>query len=293
MSEVDRVQSVGDSGYKNRWGAGRFLYRQDGRKLTLKGKTLLGILAAFFLVSSALVLIRGPTRMDVRSPIVFNGVVSNVSTVEVPKAAERAIPDPKARQSFQGVTKHYSGMEVVGRPAIGEIPPGTVVKAKLSSQASNGLVKATLTEALVVNGDAIADSGTVIMGSGSSTEERLLVDFKKLVMKDGSAQKIRAQACNLDDQSIGLRGNKVGKYATMLAAGIALDVAGGVAEGLQESDVQGGVAVKKADLKNAVLNGAAKASLDQSKDIIEKWKQQKTIIQVDQGTDICVIFDGE
>ena len=76
----------------------------------------------------------------------------------------------------------------------------------------------------------------------------------------------------------------------MLAAGIGLNFAGGLADGLQESEVRGGLAVRKSDLRNAALNGSAKASVEESKSIIERWKTQKTVIEVKSGTEICVIF---
>lgn len=294
MSEVERVSVGRDDGHKHGWGVSFKLYRQDGKKLTIQGKWLLRAVIAGFVVSSIAVLIRGPTQMSVRSPIVFNGIVSPVSSIDVPAAGDRSEIQSRLRQNTKSaVVRYYSGLQVVSRPRSGQIPPGTVVRAKLLTGASNGIVKAALIESLSLNGDGIADSGTVLVGNGNSTEDRLLVDFNKLVFRDGTVQNIKAQACDNEDQTVGIRGSKVGKYASMLTAGIALNFAGGLAEGLQESQVQNGVVIKKNDLKNAALNGAAKASIDQSKEIVEKWKQQKTVIQVKGGTEICVIFDGE
>lgn len=294
MTEVQRVSVGRDDGHKHGWGISLNLYRQDGKKLTVQGKWIVGIVGVCFAISSLAVLVRGPTQMSVRSPIVFNGTVSPVSTIDVPIAGDRSDLERRLKQTTgRAVAHHYSGLQVVSRPRLGQIPPGTVVKAKLITGASNGIVKAALIESLSVNGDGIADTGTVLVGNGNSTEDRLLVDFSKLVFQDGTVQNIKAQACDKEDQTVGIRGSKVGKYASMLTAGIALNFAGGLAEGLQESQVQNGVVVKRSDLKNAALNGAAKASIDQSKEIVEKWKQQKTVIQVKGGTEICIIFDGE
>ena len=292
MSEIEPVKVVSDTGHKKRWGISNF-YRQDGKKLTLQGKLIGWILGVGFLVTSAFILINGPTHMELKYPIVFNGTVSNVATIEVPPAAEPNL-DPKARNKGTGQSvQHFSGLEVVSRPRLGKIPPGTSVNAKFTAGASNGLVRAVLTETLSANGDGIADTGTVLIGNGNSTEERLMVQFNKMVFRDGTVQNIKAQACDKEDQMIGIKGSKVSKYATMLAAGIGLNFAGGLADGLQETEVQNGVAVKKSDLRNAALNGAAKASIETSKEILEKWKQQKTVIEVKEGTEICVIFDGE
>ncbi len=292
MTEVEQVKVRRDTGHKERWGVGRHLYRQDGKKLTLQGKYALGIVASAFTVTSILALIR-PVQLEVRSPIVFNGVVTPVSTINVPHAADRSDVEQRNKRGSGQVIKHYSGLQVVNRPRLGQIPPGTTVRAKLITAASNGLVKATLSESLIVNGDGIAEAGTILIGNGSSTEDRLQIDFSKLIFRDGTVQNIKAQACDQEDQAIGIRGSRVGKYASQLAAGIGLNFAGGLAEGLQDSQVQGGVAVKKTNFKNAALNGAAKASLEQSKDIMEKWKQKQTVIQVKAGTEICIIFDGE
>src|SRR5258708_23025540 len=120
-----------------------------------------------------------------------------------------------------------------------------------------------------------------------------MVEFTKMVFADGAIEAIKAQACDKDDQSIGLKGSKVTKHASLLAAGIGLNFLGGLANGLQESEVQSGIALKKTDLKNAALNGASKATIEESKDIMERWKQQKTVIEVKSGTEICVIFTGE
>jgi len=292
MNEIEQVKVRCDDVHKERWGFSRFAYRPDGKKLTLQGKYVLGVVAVGFVITSLCSLLR-PIQFEVQSPIIFNGIVNPVSTIDVPKAAERSDIPTKGKGTAAQIVRHYAGLQIVNRPRLGEIPPGTVVRARLATGASNGLVKATLIESLAVNGDMIADSGVTLIGSGSSTEERLLVNFSKLVFRDGSVQNIKAQACDKEDQLVGIRGSKVGKYASLLAAGVGLNFAGGLAEGLQESQVQNGVAVKKSDLKNAALNGAGKASIEQSKEIIERWKQQKTVIQVKQGTEICVIFDGE
>jgi hypothetical protein len=294
MSETESVKVVRDTGYKERWGLAQFLYRQDGKKLTLKGKCLLSAVATLFVFSSIFVLIRGPTQMEMRSPIIFNGAVSQVSTIEVPRAADRSEIERRRRGiPTLTVIRHYGGLQLVNRPRLGQIPPGLLVKAKLLTGASNGLVKATLIEPLSINGESIAETGSMLIGNGSSTEERLNVEFSKLVFRDGTHQSIKAQACDVEDQTIGLKGSKVGKYTSLLAAGVGLNFAGGLAEGLQENEVQNGVTTKKTDIKNAALNGAGKASIEQSKEIIEKWKQQKTVIEVKQGTEICVIFDGD
>jgi hypothetical protein len=292
MSEVEPVQVVRDTGYKAGWHFQKFLYRQDGKKLTLEGRIVMGVVAASFVVSSAFILIRGPTEMEVRSPIIFGGLVTPVSTIDIPMAAAGS-HSTEIQQRYRNSPRSFSGLQVIGRPKLGEIPPGTITRARLESGASNGLVKASLIETLVVNGDSVAEPGTVLVGNGTSTEERLNIAFSKMVFRDGKVQTIKAQACDSEDKTVGIRGAKVSRFASMFAASVGLNFVGGLADGLQESQVQNGVAVRKSDLRNAALNGAARASIDQSKDMMEKWKQEKTIIEVKKDTEICIIFDGE
>ncbi len=294
MIEESVVQVVRDSGHKNRWGIGQYLYRQDGKKLTVQGKWVLSMTAGFFLLSTMLVLIKGPTQMELRSPIAFEGTVSNTSSVEVPVAAHQ---DAKSRQArLRGsitTVRRFTGLEVIRRNTALQIPPGSIGKARLVSGGSNGIVKASLIETLSLNGEVLVESGSVLVGNGSSTDDRLLIDFGKMVLKDGSVQTVRAQACDVSDQMVGIKGSQVSKYGTQLAAGIGLNFAGGLAAGLQETTVQNGIATRKTDLRNAALNGAATASVEQSKEILEKWKQQKSVIQVKSGTEICLIFSGD
>lgn len=294
MTEESTVQAARDTGHKKRWGIGRFLYRQDGKKLTVRGKWVLGLIAGAFGLSTMLVLIKGPTQLEIRSPISFEGLVSNTSSVEVPGAANESASARAARaKRANTVIRRFGGLEVVKRDTALQIPPGSIAKARLISGASNGLVKAQLIEDLSFNGEMLAEVGTIVVGNGSSTEDRLMIDFGKMVLKDGTVQSVRAQACDSSDKMVGLKGSKVSKYGAALAAGIGLNFAGGLAQGLQETQVQNGMVTKKADLKNAALNGAASASIEQSKDILEKWKQQKTVIEVKSGTEICLIFAGD
>lgn len=295
MSDVQEVAVVRDNGHRERWGLGTFaLYRKDGKKLTLVGKRILILVGSLFTISSGFVLVRGPTEMELKSPIVFNGIVSPVSTVEVPPAAdENDVRRQRSNMTVNSVPRKYSGLQVVSRPQLGKIPPGSIAKAVLVSGASNGIAKAKLTETLSFNGEGLAEEGTILVGTGSSSEERLNIEFSKMIFRDGSVQEVRAQACDFEDQTVGLKGSKVSKYASLLAASAGLNLVGGLAEGLQDNEVQNGVAVKKTDLKNAALNGAAKASLETSKEIAEKWKQSKSVIEVKAGTQICIIFSGD
>lgn len=292
MSE-ELVAVEPDTGLKKRWGVGRFLYRQDGKKLTVNKQFVLAAVVGAFLLSTALLLLKGPDQPSQTTPIGFTGVVSQSQMIELPRAdAPGSIGNVKRKH--KGVTVvHYGGLEIIPRRTSIKIPPGTFVNAQLSTGASNGLVKATLSEDLNVDGETLVQSGTVLVGVGNSTDDRLLVEFSKMVFKDGSVQTVHAQACDAEDQIVGLKGSKINRYGTALAAGIGLNFAAGMADALQQNTYAYGMPVRANTIGNAALNGAATASLEQGKAIMEKWKNEKTVIEVKKGTNICVLFSGD
>ncbi|MBC7421479.1 MAG: TrbI/VirB10 family protein [Bdellovibrio sp.] len=78
-----------------------------------------------------------------------------------------------------------SKISVVSFVGNGIIPPGAETFAVLLSGATNGMVKAQLTEALKVDGVSLLDAGTLLIGEGQSSDERLFVRFNKAVFKNG------------------------------------------------------------------------------------------------------------
>lgn len=294
MSEESKVQMVGDDGYKNRWSFSKAFLRQEGRKTSLNGK-IVAFMGLFVLgLATFYVLLREAFRdppSENKTPIGFNGQVSPGMPIDVPAAG--TFEAAKQKQPKMLVIKKYPGLQVVQRPRLGKIPPGSMVKAKFVTGASNGPLKAVLTESLLVNGEGVLEEGTVLVGQGNSTEDRLMVQFNKIVFKDGASQNTQAQACDESDQTVGVKGQKISKHALMFASGAGLNFLGGLAQGLQDTEVQGGVATKRNDFKNAALNGASTAALDQSKEVLSELRQKKTVIQVDSGKEFYVLFDGE
>lgn len=289
MSEVETVEVVTDKGHKNRWGLKKFLYRQDGNKVTLDRKVLLPVVAGMFVVSSFIAITREPVEQIGKAPIEFSGVAGQVQTLEIPISNQSR----GERDRVRGSQIRTGGLQVTRRPGLGKIPPGTMGRARLIGGASNGPASAVLLEPVMVNGESLVLAGTRLFGVGTSGTDRLNISFTKFIYQDGTVQEVRAQACDGADQTVGIRGSRVGKYATGFAAGAGLNFVAGMAEGLQETEVNGGVAYKKSNVKNALLNGTAAASLEQSKEIIEDWKEKKKIIEVKSGTEICLIFVGD
>lgn len=299
MDEEVKVSLVGDDGHKRRWGLEKLLYRKEGRKLSINAKVTAWMFGLFILAGSAYSIISEffkPTPTENSGPISFTEQMGSRSSeaekIQIP-AGNSEFNKPSAGNRKLKVVVYYTAPQVIGRPNLGKIPAGTMVKAKFITGASNGPLKAVLAESLAVNGEDIAPEGTTLVGSGSSGEDRLSVQFTKLVFKDGKSQGIQAQACDLSDQIVGVKGKKLSKYAVLLATGAGLNFLGGVAEGLQENQIQNGVATKKSDLKNAALNGASKAALDQSAEVLSDLKNKKSVIQVDSGKEFYVLFEGE
>lgn len=289
MSEIESVKLASDSGHKERWGLKRYFYRQDGKKLVIERKHALISVIGTFVVSSFVAITKGPPETVSKAPIELSGIATSVQTIDVPAART----EDGERRRYTSHTVRYGGLQVVRRPGYGKIPPGTMGRARLLGGASNGPVSAVLLEPVVVNGESLVDAGTKVFGVGASGTDRLKISFSKFIFKDGSVQNVKAQACDGEDNTVGIRGSRAGKYLTGLAAGAGLNFVAGLAEGLQETEVRGGVAYRKNTVDNALLNGAAKASVEQSKEIIEDWKEQKKIIEVKGGTEICPLFEGE
>jgi len=171
------------------------------------------------------------------------------------------------------------------------IPVGTSTTAELLTGGSNGPVKAKLNQSIVVQGETLVEEGAILFGDGNSGDERLFIKFSKIINFDGSIINIAAHACDPADLIVGVKGAKVGQRALQMAGGIGLGFLGGLSEGLETSQNVGGVEVHDNSLRNAMLNGAAHASIDESKDLMDTIRQKKTVIEVPVNTQVTVLFD--
>lgn len=293
----EQVTTSKDDGRLSQWATG-FFYRMDGKKWTVKSKALLGFLSGFFMFCMVAVLFSDTNNVEEAhvEPISSSEPVESTPKFEFKRYS---LEDESKERVSKVVTKRSSkprekfvGLERLDRIDKLSVPPGTLVMAKLASGASNGPVRATLTESVRVDGDELLPNGALLVGTGSSTEGRLFIRFGQAVFNNGKAVKITAQACDKSDETVGLKGSKVGNEALKLAAGIGLNFAGGVSEGLKESEVQGGVEVEKPTMKNALLNGASTASLEYARQTMSELRSRQPVIEVPNGTEICVLFQG-
>lgn len=296
------VAVVNEPGSKMQWGK-NLLYRKEGGKDVLNQKKFV-ILSSVFLglgITFSLIFDNSGSQVFEISAIRLRVDFTSTPSISFPiytKEEDRKISDQKnvavATQTTgdeESQKKTRPGIGIILRSSGKKIPPGTYGVAVLLSGASNQFVRAELTDAVKVAGETLIPQGAVLVGQGTSSEERLYINFKQAVLRDGSAIAIDAKACDMDDQVVGVKGNQVGNKTLKLGAAIALNFASGLSQGLQETEVKGGVAVRKADPKNALLNGASSAALEESKNLMTDIRSDNEI-EVAVGEKICVLFAG-
>ena len=221
---------------------------------------------------------------------------SNASDVTVPAVTdavkEMARERAEARASAQALRGpvRIDPIRPVRLSQNQEIPSGAEVMAYLASGASNGLVKAVLSENLKYDGDLFLKKGTILIGKGSSSEERLYIQFSKAVSPDKTTTKIKAFAFDKGDRIIGLKGKKVSDYAFKLAASAGLIFLGGVADGLREDYSSNPFEKRRPTVRDAALNGVSTATLETGKDMMSDLKSREARMEVASQTPILVIF---
>lgn len=211
----------------------------------------------------------------------------NYSVVE-----ESARLQEKNKKQKVQIVVRLPGLQKIDRRQNGKIPPGSMIKAILITGASNGPVRAEVTQDLRVQGERFIPAGATLLGVGQSTEERLMIRFNQVVYKDGSFENVQAQAADKEDQTVGLKGSRVGRYAMKYATAIGLNFVGGMAEGLQDREIVGQQVVTKPDAKNALLNGTSKATYEMANETMTDLKNSAPVIQIPAGQEILVMFDG-
>ena len=283
MSEGAIVEVVSDSSGKEQFGKTLTYHNGEPKK-----KRVVLICAAILLVVLVPALLMGPPAKEaiVSSTDVFTipSITSSDRKLDLPeysRSEDLRAQEQGNRTQPRGTGKPVKlvGPQLLKRPRAVKIPPGVMAKAELLSGASNGLVKAEIKEPLIVAGETLVEAGTVAVGSGSSSDSRLYIKFDKLVYRDGTVESVQAEAADESDKTMGLKGSRVGYQTLRLAAGIGLNFAGGAAAALQDTEGQQGAVITKPTMRNALLNGAAKASIDQSKEMMQSLRNEAPVIE--------------
>ena len=151
-------------------------------------------------------------------------------------------------------------ISVVSFVGSGNIPPGAETFAILLSGATNGMIKAQLTEALKVDGVSLLDAGTLLIGEGQSSDDRLFVRFNKAVFKNGKFIRVSAQGYDISDKILGLKGSRVGDYTMKLAASSGLYFLSGLASGMKTDELPFPGQAIRPKISDAALQGVSTAA---------------------------------
>lgn len=173
------------------------------------------------------------------------------------------------------------------------IPTGSEVSAILSSGGANGTVIAKLTENLTADGDILLPKNTVLFGKGSSSDERLYVQFRKAILPDKTEQKIKAQAFDQKDRMVGLKGKKISDVAFKIAASSGLIFLSGMADGLKQNMTTDIFGNRKPSIHDAALNGVATATAEQGKRMMDSMNKEDARVEVAVQTPIVVVFGDD
>jgi hypothetical protein len=195
-----------------------------------------------------------------------------------------------AKRSGSVIPTKFSGPKLIQRSVKIKVPPGTEAKAILMTGASNGLVKVKLKEDVSVAGENYLAAGTMLIGQGSSTDDRLFVHFTKAVTSDATVSGIEAEIADGVDKTMGLKGSFWSTHGGRIAAGAGLNFIAGATEAMQDTHGEQGAVVAKPTVRNAVLNGTARAALEESNDIASKYKNAPPAVEIRAGTEVAIIF---
>ena len=287
MNDVNQVVVRGDQGTES-IGKSKYFASGDFRKrefhssvLVMVSLVILIFLAMFFTQKDALTEKSGQGLATPGISMSNAGINPKLLTS---KDLVNLIQRPQIDSSALGKIK------IVSLRTVSELPIGSEMKAKLESGATNGIVMARLTVPLIVDSELVLPEKTILFGKGQSGEERLYVEFSKVIFPNGESFSIRAQAFDLSDKILGLKGAFVGIRTKKMAGAIGFGILGGMADSLQ--DTSGSFFMnKRPSTRDAALAGASKAALDQSQAYIDEMKKSPNIIEVKAGTEFIAITD--
>jgi len=274
-----------------RWGQSSYFKRWSGLKQTVSTAALRAIAFPIALFFGVITFVFSGKREvpDMRGREFEQPKITHdlpVIDAKILQSVPNRVSQPSVNSGVVGQIKIFN------LRSLSDIPVGSEVKAILQSGATNGIVKAKLISPLVVDGDLVLPEGATVFGHGASGEERLYVEFKKVITPTGQSYSIRAQAFDSQDKILGLKGSLVGSRTKKMAIGAGLGLLGGLADGLQETSgtsIWGGQ--QKKSLRDAALAGTSKAALDQSQVYLDEIKNAPNVIEVKNGSEFYLIFD--
>lgn len=279
------------------WSLSRIFYRREGQKNRVNNKAVkvTMVVASIFVIGFSMVLEtdKGGIKSKIED-IKLPGLAKQESSIKIKPVDLEVIKKPvPAKVAVQASPNPFAfiGLKKVDRFGEIKIPPGTMIKAQLMSGASNGPVRARMVESIKIEGSTLVEKGQILLGQGTSSDERLFIKFSKLVFADGNFIRISAEACDFSDQMPGLFGSNVRGVAMKWVGAAGLGVLGGAALGLQNN--QNPASGQKPSTRDAMLNGVAVASLEQAKEISRDIENTEPLIEVPAKTEFYTLFSGE
>ena len=262
------------------------------------------IVGGIFVILFVMVLVSDP-QTPVTDAVINHesGFSSEITSNQVNEAPGLVAFDPAGTNTSGPRPTHaggghsspkIAGPKLVRRVLSLNVPDGAMTDAVLITGAKAGPVKANLsTELRSRFGEHLLPADTTLLGTAQATGDRLQIRFSKAILPDGDVVKISADALDSGDKTPGIRGSFIARQGMALAGSIALNALSGVADGLQENEAVGAGIAKKANTRNAILNGASRASLDQAKELTQDFRESSKSIAVPAGTKIIVLFGEE
>lgn len=270
----------------------------QGKDKGLPKQTVKILMAGAALSLGTIMWMRAPDKPDISSSGVDTPETSQVGAIQAvsletysAQAEKDQITEKNRKSSKRTLVVKLPGLQKIDRTRASQIPPGSEVRARLLTGASNGLVRAVLLESLRVQGENYLKAGETVVGQGQSTEDRLFVRFTQVVHKDGSVEAVQGQAVDAEDKTAGLPGSKFKRYAMRYGTAVGLYFVGGMTEGLQERTIVGQQVVANPDAKNALLNGASRAAVEMANDQMSNMRNQPPPISIPAGQEILIVFE--
>lgn len=281
--------------YKDRWGLGPF-FKKEGHKTQLKKEVVFTALGA---LSCLLVLFNfGGGSVEVKKTIDTRDTHDQASVfVDFDKIEIKVINDLKKSKKklkskpYQKKPLFFTKAKVYERNFLENLTDGTEGLARLKLDLlPQTVAQAILIKPLIIDGEEILPKGTKFYGVSKELSGRMSIEFTKARLPTGEKYKIKAFAHERKKGAFGLKGSQVGPRTVSALASTGLHFIGGLSEGMIERQMTEAQVSIKGNLRNGLLHGASKASMEQSRQVLSDLKNRQSVLRVKKGKKFKIIF---
>lgn len=225
---------------------------------------------------------------------------SNIKGLGSNKGKRLSGSDPEPGQKRGRVKIKYAGKQVLVRNVSqGDraLPIGTNFIGKLLSQVdtrhSDKFVRVLLPFGGKFKDRMGLPRNTVLLGQVGypGRGKRLFISFHTGVLPDGTEVKVEASAVDAKDFSPGLLGSYHSAFGSRAGATLGFSFVAGASDVLQEREAlgrEGLNVVKKANLKNAMLNGVSEFAKTEGAFQLEEARSESAYVTLNQGKELIV-----